>query len=139
MKLDRAAEDLHRRLGRSPTTPELAVELHLTSEELLEAMEAASAFRSASLDAEYSDGDSRAQAYENLLGRQDERFELVEQWATIAPGILELGNRERLILRLRFVEDLKQREIAERIGISQMHVSRLLRRSLDALRTSTGD
>ena len=139
MKLDRAAEDLHRRLGRSPTTPELAVELHLTSEELLEAMEAASAFRSASLE-EYSDGDSRARVYENLLGRQDERFELVEQWATIAPGILELGNRERLILHLRFVEGLTQSEIAERIGISQMHVSRLLRRSLDALRTSsTGD
>ena len=138
MKLERAAEDLRGRLGRSPTTTELAGELDLTSEELLEAMDAASAFRSASLDEEYGDSDSREPVYADSLGRMDDRFDLVEHWVTIAPSILKLGHRERLILRLRFAEDLRQSEIADLIGVSQMHVSRLLRRSLEELRASMG-
>ena len=139
MRLDHAYEELHRRLGRSPSTAELAGKLNLTSEEVLLAMEAAAAFESTSLDEQRSDsGDSREPAYANSLATEDERFELVEHGATIAPGIMRLGHRERLILHMRFVEDLTQSEIADRIGLSQMHVSRLLRRSLEDLRTSVG-
>ena len=138
MKLGQASEQLHRRLGRSPSTSELAGELNLTSEEVLQAMEAASAYEAASLDEEHSNGsESREPAYANSLGRQDERFELVEYAAAIAPGIMRLGQRERLVLRLRFVEDLTQSEIADRIGVSQMHVCRLLKRSLQQLRSIT--
>jgi RNA polymerase sigma-B factor len=139
IELDQASEELQRRLGRSPSTSELAAELDLTSEEVLLAMEAAAAFECASLDEQHSAlDDSSDPAYASSLGRQDERFEQVEYEAAIAPGISRLGHRERLILRLRFVEDLTQSEIADRIGVSQMHVSRLLRRSLEKLRTSTG-
>ena len=137
MTLDRAADNLRSRLGRSPTAPELADELNLTSEELFQAMEAASALRSASLDEEYDDGDSREPGHAASLGIQDERFDLVEYGAMIAPALRRLGDRERLILRLRFLEDLNQWEIADRIGVSQMHVSRLLRRLLEELRTVT--
>ena len=139
MKLHQASEELYRRLGRSPTTSELAGELNLTSEEVLLAMEAAVAFESTSLDEQYNNSDDfREPAYARSLGRRDEGFELVEYAATIAPGIMRLGQREQLILRLRFVEDLTQSEIADRIGVSQMHVSRLLRRTLEQLRISAG-
>ncbi len=138
-RLDQATEELHRHLGRSPSTAELAEELKLTSEEVLQAMAAASAFESASLDEERSGwGDSSEPAYANSLGTQDERFELVEHGAAIAPGIMRLGASERMILRLRFVEDLTQVDIAGRLGLSPMQVSRLLRRSLAELRTASG-
>ena len=138
-RLHQVSEELQRHLGRSPTTSELAGELSLTIEEVLLTVEAASAYESASLDKERSDlGVSREPVHANSLGRRDERFDLVEYGAAIAPGIMTLGHRERLILRLRFVEDLTQYEIAERIGVSQMHVSRLLRRTLDGLRASAG-
>jgi RNA polymerase sigma-B factor len=137
--LHQASDELTRHLGRSPTTSELADELGLTAEEVLRTVVAASAYESASLDMEHSDsGGSREPVHANSLGRQDERFDLVEYEAAIAPGMMRLGHRERLILRLRFVEDLTQYEIAERIGLSQMHVSRLLRRTLDGLRVSAG-
>jgi RNA polymerase sigma-B factor len=139
MKLNHAYEELHSRLGRSPSTAELAGKLNLTSEEVLQAMEAASAFESSSLDEPHSNvGDSRELVYGNSLAREDERFELVEHGATIAPSLMRLGHRERSILHMRFAEDLTQSEIADRLGLSQMHVSRLLRRSLDDLRTSMG-
>ena len=138
MKLDRASDELHGRLGRSPSTSELADELHLTSEEVLQAVEAWSAFESASLDEQGDWDDSSEPAYAKALGTDEERFELVEHGAAIAPGIMRLGDRERLILHLRFVEDLTQLEIAERIGVSQMQVSRMLRRSLAQLRTASG-
>jgi RNA polymerase sigma-B factor len=128
---------LHRRLGRSPSTSELADALNLTSEEVLLAMEAGAAFESTSLDEPRSRvGDSREPAYASSLAREDERFELVEHGATIAPSLGRLGHRERSILHMRFAEDLTQSEIADRMGLSQMHVSRLLRRTLEELRTS---
>jgi RNA polymerase sigma-B factor len=137
MKLDHAYEELHRRLGRSPSTAELAAKLNLTSEEVLLAMEAASAFDSTSLDEPHSNSpDSREPPAANSLAREDERFEMVEYGATIAPSLMRLGHRERSILHMRFAEDLTQSEIADRLDLSQMHVSRLLRRSLEELRTS---
>jgi RNA polymerase sigma-B factor len=135
MKLDQASQELHRRLGRSPSAGELAEELQLTSEEVLEAMEAASAYDAISLEEQRSDSsDSAEPTFADSLGTEEERYELVEYGATIAPTLRALSERERLILHLRFVEDLTQSEIADRIGVSQMHVSRLIRRALARLR-----
>ena len=140
LHLDQVSEELNQRLGRAPSTSELARELGLTSEEVLLTMDAGSAIQSASLDEQQSNmGDSAAPTHADSLGRQDERFDLVELGATIAPRITRLGSREQLILRLRFVEDLTQSEIADRIGVSQMQVCRLLRRSLEELRTPSCD
>jgi RNA polymerase sigma-B factor len=137
MKLDTTAQELHRKLGRSPSPKELAQELELSEEEVLEAMEAASAYDAVSLEQQRSDTDngSSSDTFQDKLGTEEERYELVEYGATIAPTLKALSPRERLILHLRFVEDMTQSEIAERIGVSQMHVSRLIRRSLARLRT----
>jgi RNA polymerase sigma-B factor len=136
MKLDQASQELHRKLGRSPSASELADELALTSEEVLEAMEAASAYDAISLEEQRGSEsrDSQEPTYADSLGTEEERYELVEYGATIAPTMKALSERERLILHLRFVEDLTQSEIADRIGVSQMHVSRLIRRALARLR-----
>jgi RNA polymerase sigma-B factor len=136
MKLDQASQELHRKLGRSPSAGELASELNLTSEEVLEAMEAASAYDAISLEEQRGSEsrDSQEPTYADSLGTEEERYELVEYGATIAPTMKALSERERLILHLRFVEDLTQSEIADRIGVSQMHVSRLIRRALARLR-----
>jgi RNA polymerase sigma-B factor len=137
MKLDTTAQELHRRLGRSPSPKELAAQLECSEEEVLEAMEAASAYDAVSLEQQRSDTDngSSSDTFQDKLGTEEERYELVEYGATIAPTLKALSPRERLILHLRFVEDMTQSEIAERIGVSQMHVSRLIRRSLARLRT----
>jgi RNA polymerase sigma-B factor len=135
MKLDQASQELHRKLGRSPSATELADELRLTSEEVLEAMEASSAYDAISLEEQRgSERDAQEPTYADSLGMEEERYELVEYGATIAPTMKALSERERLILHLRFVEDLTQSEIADRIGVSQMHVSRLIRRALARLR-----
>jgi RNA polymerase sigma-B factor len=136
MKLDQASQELHRKLGRSPSASELAGELGLTSEEVLEAMEAASAYDAISLEEQRGSEsrDSQEPTYADSLGTEEERYELVEYGASIAPTMKALSERERLILHLRFVEDLTQSEIADRIGVSQMHVSRLIRRALARLR-----
>jgi len=134
MKLDTAAQELHRRIGRSPSPKELGTELGLSEEEVLEAMEAASAYDAVSLEQQKGDPDESKDTFQDSLGTEEERYELVEYGAAIAPTLKALTPRERLILHLRFVEDLTQSEIADRIGVSQMHVSRLIRRSLARLR-----
>jgi RNA polymerase sigma-B factor len=134
MKLDTTAQELHRRLGRSPSPKELAAALELSEEEVLEAMEASSAYDAVSLEQHKGDQDDSKDTFQDTLGTEEERYELVEYGAAIAPTLKALSQRERAILHLRFVEDLTQSEIAERIGVSQMHVSRLIRRSLARLR-----
>jgi RNA polymerase sigma-B factor len=136
MKLDTTAQELHRKLGRSPSPKELATQLECSEEEVLEAMEAASAYDAVSLEQQRGDTDNgSSDTFQDTLGTDEERYELVEYGATIAPTLKALTPRERLILHLRFVEDMTQSEIADRIGVSQMHVSRLIRRSLARLRT----
>jgi RNA polymerase sigma-B factor len=134
-QVNRAMNDLSRDLGRSPTPSELAERLGHSTEEILEAMDAAKAFDAVSLDMPRGDSDDGGSAYAETVGTHDERFEMVEYHAVIAPTMAALPDRDRLILRLRFERDLTQSEIAERLGISQMHVSRIIRRSLDRLRT----
>ena len=129
-----AVERLGRRLGRSPTPAEVAEALDLTLEQVLEAMEAALAYEAISLDTPRSSGEGDDGSVSDTLGEEDARFELVEYGATLGPCLRDLPPRDRLVLHLRFVEDLTQTQIAERIGVSQMHVSRLIRKALGHLR-----
>jgi RNA polymerase sigma-B factor len=132
-------ENAQRRLtvdwGRSPTVPEIAQYLELSVEQVLDAMQAAHAYGVASLDAPRSSGNGEdTGTYADTLGEFDERYELVEDGATIADALKHISPRERTVLALRFCEDLTQSEIAERIGVSQMQVSRLLRHAVEQLR-----
>jgi RNA polymerase sigma-B factor len=135
MKVDQAVDTLHRRLGRTPSTREVAAELELSEEEVLEAIEVHSAYEALSLEQQRTDDSESGGAYVDTIASDEERYELVEYAATIAPALQALSPRDRQILHLRFSEDLTQSEIAERIGVSQMHVSRLIRRALTRLRT----
>lgn len=135
MQVDNAVKELSRRLGRSPSVAEISDAISSTPEQVLEAMEAASAYDAVSLES-YRFGDqSDGETYAETIGVEDDRFELVEYGATIAPTLQALPMRDRIVLHLRFVEDLTQAEIAQRVGVSQMHVSRLIRRALERLRT----
>ena len=135
LQVRQAVEDLGGTLGRSPTPPEVAGQLGIDVEEVLEAMEAATAYTSVSLDAPRPGEDEEATTYVESLGERDDGYALVEDLSTVVPALRVLPLREREIIRLRFGEDLTQSEIAERLGISQMHVSRLLRRALERVRT----
>ena len=135
MRVDAAMRELSRTLGRSPAAGEVAAVLGIEPEQVLEAMEAASAYDAVSLEAFRFGDEGDGETYAESIGEEDARFELVEYGATIAPTLAALPARDRMVLRLRFVDDLTQAEIAERVGVSQMHVSRLIRRALDRLRT----
>ena len=135
MQVDNAVKDLSRRIGRSPSVAEIGEMLDLSPEQVLEAMEAASAYDAVSLESYRFGDEGDGETYAESIGVDDERFELVEYCATIAPTLQALPPRDRIVLHLRFVEDLTQAEIAERVGVSQMHVSRLIRRALERLRT----
>jgi RNA polymerase sigma-B factor len=132
MQVDRAVKDLSGRLGRSPSVDEVAEHVDASVEEVLSAMEAGQAYEAVSLDAQRSN-DDESDTFADSIGAEDERFELVEYEAAIAPTLLP--KRDQLVLHLRFVDDLTQSQIAERIGVSQMQVSRLIRRALARLRT----
>jgi RNA polymerase sigma-B factor len=132
--VDRAIKELSGQLGRSPSVDEVVEYTGSTVEEVLSAMEASQAYEAVSLDSERGSSDSAGDTYADTIGADDERYELVEYGASIAPALETLEPRDRLILHLRFVEDLTQSQIAERIGVSQMQVSRLIRRSLTQLR-----
>jgi RNA polymerase sigma-B factor len=139
LKVRDAQEIFANERGHAPTVNQLAEYLELDMEDVIDALQAGQAYEALSLDAprpgaEESGG---AMTYGDGLGREDGRYELVDLDATISAVLDRIPMRERHILHMRFVEDLTQTEIAERIGISQMQVSRLLRRSLEQLRTLT--
>jgi|SRR6185437_6480240 len=129
-----ATERLSRELGTSPTPSQIAEDLGLRSEDVIDALEAATAHRAVSLDVPLEPDDENRSLL-TAIGAEDESYAKVHYLDAIAPAMRALNERDRLILQLRFFEDLTQAEIAERIGISQMHVSRLLRRAVDKLRT----
>jgi RNA polymerase sigma-B factor len=129
-RLSGTRETLTRDLGRSPTVEELATGAQATVDRVVEALSAGEAYTMMSLDEPVADGVGALDG----IGRPDEGFERTEQRLMLRTGFHELAPREREILRLRFFEGLTQREIADAVGISQMHVSRLIRRSVDALR-----
>jgi RNA polymerase sigma-B factor len=135
LKVRDAQERLANDRGRAPNVNQLAEYLELDTEEVIDALQAIQAYETLSLDAPRVGSDGDVVAYGDSMGREDERYELVELDATVSAVLGHIAPRERLILRMRFIDDLTQTEIAERVGISQMQVSRLLRRSLDQLRS----
>jgi RNA polymerase sigma-B factor len=137
LKVRNAQDLLAAQHGRAPTIDQLADHLELAAEKIIDALRAMQAYEAVSLDAPRpSDADDVA-TYGESIGQEDARYELVELDATIAGVLGQLPARERVILRMRFVEDLTQTEIGARVGLSQMQVSRLLRRSLEQLRALT--
>jgi RNA polymerase sigma-B factor len=133
LDLRRATSTLSSRLGRPPTVTELAAELDITEDDVLEAQEAGAAYRATSLDARRPGEEDGASLGERLPGG-DAASQPVELRMLVGQLLRTLPPREAEILRLRFYEELTQSEIAERLGISQMHVSRLIRRCLLELR-----
>lgn len=133
LALSRATERLSNRLGRSPTLTELADAVGCSMEQALEASEVAHSYSPASLDAPAGREDEEASALVEMIGGEDDNFALAESRELIAGTWRSLSELERQVVALRFVEGLTQREIGQRIGYSQMHVSRLLRRSLGRL------
>jgi RNA polymerase sigma-B factor len=137
LKVEEAQQRLTTKTGRPPSVPDLAQYLEMSIEDVLDALETASAHHSTSLDAPRDDGEEESGTLADAFGEIDERFELVDASVTIAAAAEELSARERKVLMLRFVEDMTQTQIAEQIGVSQMQVSRILRRALSRLRELT--
>jgi RNA polymerase sigma-B factor len=133
LKVGEALGTLPSKLGHSPRPRDVAAAVGTPVEDVLEAMEAATAYEATSLDAPRPGGEEGEWTYLDTLASEDQGFELVDISETLRGTLSALPVRERLIIRLRFEQDLTQAEIADRIGVSQMHVSRLLRRSLDRL------
>jgi RNA polymerase sigma-B factor len=125
--------------GQPPTVQAIATYLEYTDEQVLDGLQTAAAYEAVSLDAPSMQGDQDAVSRVESIGERDERLEMVDDATTLFAAARHLPERERQVLYLRFGEDLPQSEIARRIGISQMHVSRLLRRSLARLRELTDD
>jgi RNA polymerase sigma-B factor len=136
LAVSRETEALSKELGRSPKVREVADALGCAVEEVLEAQEAAASYEAASLDAPTSRDDGESASLVELMGEKDTSYELVESRDAILSTWQALPEVERKVLELRFMHDLTQREIGERIGYSQMHVSRLLRRALKRLETA---
>ncbi len=136
LELNEVISALSQELGRSPTIAELAAQTRTSEEEVIEALEAGRGYRSASLD---SPGPDETTDLSERLGVEDEQFLAAETRTTLVPLLAELPHRERLILHLRFFRGLTQSEIAKELDISQMHVSRLLARSLARLRSESGE
>jgi RNA polymerase sigma-B factor len=134
VRLNVLVGELTHRYGRSPTIAELAHAARSSQEEVLEAMEAAQAYRSASLDAPATDREGAGPAQPEL-GQADEQLFQLENKLLVERLLATVAPREQLMIRLRFYEEMTQSEIAERLDISQMHVSRLLARCLQEFRT----
>ena len=132
MSIATATSDLSQSLGRSPTPREIAEHLEVSVEEVLEGLESANAYATMSLDV--SHGDDEGPSWLDSLGEEDEAIEHVEIRESLRPLLAGLPPREQQILVLRFFRQQTQSQIAEQVGISQMHVSRLLTRTLERLR-----
>jgi RNA polymerase sigma-B factor len=138
VKLSRLMEQLTVQLGRSPTIPELAKAAGVEEEQVLEALESGRAYTSLSLSVGGGGDEDDLDPLESI-GTEEHQYEVSEDRAVLAPGFKALDERERTILQLRFFEGLTQSQIAQQIGISQMHVSRLIRRSLEKIRETIAE
>jgi RNA polymerase sigma-B factor len=135
LRVDRAVTQLSLGRRRSPSIGEIAQAVGVGEEQVLEALEAAGAYRAGSLDAPRSTpGDEAGETVADSIGVPESGFVHAEERATLQPLLARISPRERLVLELRFGEDLTQAEIGERIGVSQMQVSRLIRQALVRLR-----
>jgi len=133
VRVERVSDDMARGLGRAPTPDEMAAHMSVTVEQVLEAREAAGAYRAISLDRPNED-DEEGDGMADRMGVEDPGFGLAEDAATVERLMSVLSDREREVLRLRFEEDLTQSDIGARVGVSQMHVSRLIRQAVARLR-----
>ena len=136
VELARAREELSSRLDRDPTVAELATLMNISDQEVVEAQLASNGYNSSSLDAALTgDGAEEGEAVlADFIGVEEERMALVEDFRSLAPLMAGLSERDRQILHMRFVEEATQAEIGERLGCSQMHVSRLIKRIITRLR-----
>jgi RNA polymerase sigma-B factor len=129
--VNRTVSSLWQEMGRAPTVPEIASTADIGEDDVLQALDALQAYTTDSLDAPTADASSTTA---ESIGAEDKSFEVSEEWLSLAPALRDLPERERAILYLRFFEGRTQTEIADELGISQMHVSRLVSQSLDKLR-----
>ena len=134
LRLGGATADLSQRLGRAPTATELAAELDMDRDEVVEGLVAGSSYNTLSIDSGGGSDDDDVRAIADTLGDVDAGLDRIEDREALRPLLEALPERERMVLVLRFFESMTQTQIAERVGISQMHVSRLLAKSLARLR-----
>ena len=134
LRLGSATAELSQRLGRAPTATELAAELEMDRAEVVEGLVAGSSYNTLSIDSGGGGEDDEARAIADTLGDPDAALDRIEDQEALRPLLESLPERERTVLVLRFFESMTQTQIAERVGISQMHVSRLLAKSLTRLR-----
>lgn len=140
LAITRSTQELSQQTGRSPTVADLAAHIGATEEEVLEGLEAAQAYATASLDAGTSSDGDESLSLGDTLGSEDSALEHVDNWETLKPLLAKLDDRERRIIELRFGNDeMTQSQIAEDVGISQMHVSRILAKTLAQLRSEMLD
>jgi RNA polymerase sigma-B factor len=133
VRVERVVDDLASELGRAPTPDEIAQHIGVRTEQVLEAREAAGAYRAVSLDRPRDDAEAGDDLVD-FIGVEDPGYHLADASVTVDSLMSVLNEREREILRLRFAEDLTQSEIGARLGLSQMHISRLIRHAVDQLR-----
>ncbi|WP_229686020.1 SigB/SigF/SigG family RNA polymerase sigma factor [Longimycelium tulufanense] len=138
LSINAATSELSQRLGRAPTPSELASHLELSLEEVYQGLEATNAYRSASLD-DLLVADDDSMSLGDAIGEMDTELEQVEYRESLQPLLAKLPERERTVLVLRFFGNMTQTQIAERVGVSQMHVSRILARTLAELRQELRD
>jgi RNA polymerase sigma-B factor len=131
VRVNQVLPELAQRHGRAPTIPELAEYLDVTTDDIADAMDAVQAYSTASLDAPIG---AEGKAPIESIGEDDPSLELLDEWSSLAPAVAALSPRDRRVLYLRFFRGLTQSEIAEDVGVSQMHVSRILSRTLEKLR-----
>jgi len=134
LELSKTVSELSQDLGRSPTVPELAKHTGISDENVLEGLEIAQAYNFTSLDVPVDQDDAGSVSFADQFGAEDDQLRVLEYRTALAPEMAKLPRRERTILYLRFYRGLTQSEIAQHLGISQMHVSRLLNRTLGQLR-----
>ena len=139
VQLSKLIEEQTVELGRSPTIPELAKVAGVEDELVVEALESGRAYSSVSLSTGGGQDEEGELDPLESLGEEEPQYEVSEDRAMLAPGFAALDERERLILHLRFFKGLTQSQIAQQVGISQMHVSRLIRRALETIRDEIGD
>jgi RNA polymerase sigma-B factor len=140
VELAKAREELATRLDREPSVAELAALMNLSEDEVVEAQIAANGYNSSSLDATLAGDEQDGEAVlADFIGEEDDGMRLVEDFHTLAPLVAELSERDRTIIHMRFVEEATQADIGARLGCSQMHVSRLIKRIIEQLRSGMLD
>lgn len=134
LRINKIIEELTQKLNKSPTIPEIAAKVKLSEEKVLEAIEVGDAYRPISIDAEYEFSNGKNTKIVNFLGKEDKELKRIIDKIDVEKILDRLGKRERLIIILYYYHGLNQREIAKKLGMSQMHISRLQRQAMESLK-----